>query len=184
MTFTSKKRIVCVSPCVYQLDMLSNQEDAEAEVVIEDASDLPEIREIKDLLEKFARKEIFPQDFVVASPKTHRDKEPDVVFMIKDKKGEGEYTATSTRELLEKILEIGKRGISVQRYKGLSEMNPDQLQETTMDPTVRTLLQVKLEDVVEADQMFTTLMGSKVEPRRKFIEKYALQVTNLDIYGS
>lgn len=170
-----------------QLDMLSSQEDEEAEVVIEDASDLTEIREIKDLLEKFARKEIFPQDFVAASPQNaqkDRDKEPDVLFMIKDKKGEGEYTATSTRELLEKILEIGKRGINVQRYKGLSEMNPEQLQETTMDPAVRTLLQVKLEDVVEADQMFTTLMGSKVEPRRKFIEKYALQVTNLDIYGS
>ena len=81
-------------------------------------------------------------------------------------------------------MEIGKQGINVQRYKGLSEMNPEQLQETTMDPAVRTLLQVKLEDVVEADQMFTILMGSKVAPRRAFIEKHALQVTNLDIYGS
>jgi DNA gyrase subunit B len=107
-----------------------------------------------------------------------------VLFEIRDKKGEGEYTARSTRELLDTILEIGRRGINVQRYKGLSEMNPEQLQQTTMDPAVRTLIQVKLEDVVEADQMFTTLMGSKVQPRREFIEKFALHVTNLDIYGS
>ena len=63
-------------------------------------------------------------------------------------------------------------------------MNPEQLQETTMDPAVRTLIQVRLEDVVEADQMFTTLMGSKVQPRKDFIEKFALHVTNLDVYGS
>ena len=63
-------------------------------------------------------------------------------------------------------------------------MNPEQLEKTTMDPAVRTLLQVKLEDVVEADQMFTTLMGSKVEPRKEFIDKFALYVTNLDVYGS
>ena len=63
-------------------------------------------------------------------------------------------------------------------------MNPEQLEKTTMDPAVRTLLQVRLEDVVEADQMFTTLMGSKVEPRKAFIKKYALYVTNLDVYGS
>ena len=67
---------------------------------------------------------------------------------------------------------------------GLVELPVEQLQQTTMDRAVRTLVQVRLEDVVEADQMFTTLMGSKVQPRREFIEKYALQVTNLDIYGS
>ncbi|MFC1713713.1 DNA gyrase subunit B, partial [Candidatus Poribacteria bacterium] len=163
-----------------QLDMLSKQE--ESEVVIEDASDLPEIREMKLLLDKLARREILPQDFLRSG--NGKGKEAEALFRIEDKKGDAASTATSTRELLSKILEIGKRGINVQRYKGLSEMNPEQLEKTTMDPAVRTLLQVKLEDVVEADQMFTTLMGSKVEPRKEFIKKFALYVTNLDVYGS
>jgi DNA gyrase subunit B len=87
----------------------------------------------------------------------------------------------SLDELVEYFLNAGKRGIAINRYKGLGEMNPEQLWATTMNPEVRTLLQVRAEDHTEADQMFTTLMGDQVEPRRKFIEDNALDVKNLDI---
>ncbi len=83
--------------------------------------------------------------------------------------------------LLETIVELGKKGFYIQRYKGLGEMNPDQLWETTMNPEKRNLLQVKVEDVYESDKIFSILMGDQVEPRRKFIEDNAMNVKNLDV---
>jgi DNA gyrase subunit B len=93
----------------------------------------------------------------------------------------GDVTLATIDELVEYFIVAGKRGIAVNRYKGLGEMNPDTLWSTTMKPETRTLLQVRAEDHTEADLMFTTLMGDQVEPRRKFIEENALDVKNLDV---
>ena len=92
-----------------------------------------------------------------------------------------QLTIGDRKELLEHVMTIGKKAFTVQRFKGLGEMNPSQLWETTMDAEKRTLLQVRVEDQVEADSIFTVLMGDAVEPRRQFIEGNALDVKNLDI---
>jgi len=102
------------------------------------------------------------------------------LFDIVDENGREEAVYT-LKEGIELLRVNGRKGIEIQRYKGLGEMNADQLWETTMDPTCRTLLRVTLPDAIAADHMFTMLMGEDVPPRRAFIEKYALSVKNLDI---
>ncbi|RJP60942.1 MAG: DNA topoisomerase (ATP-hydrolyzing) subunit B [Candidatus Auribacter fodinae] len=133
--------------------------------------ELIESRDIKKLFDKLTKKGI-PLELFRQAEKPYFD------IVQEEKESRPVFTAL---ELLPMIREIGKKGISIQRYKGLGEMNPEQLWETTMDPEKRVILKVALEDAVRADEIFTILMGDEVEPRREFIQRFAPEVRNLDI---
>ena len=100
---------------------------------------------------------------------------------FKLKGGDEERTVESLKAVADAVLEAGQKGVEVQRYKGLGEMNPEQLWETTMNPETRTMLRVQIGSQEDAEEMFSKLMGDQVEPRRQFIEENALNVRNLDI---
>ncbi len=143
-----------------------------------------EEREIEKIIDRIEKLGVDIEDYDIeeegrVEKKEAKKEDRKAKYMIKIDRGHENFY--SLKEILRFVMNVGKEGMAIQRYKGLGEMNPEQLWETTMDPERRTLLKVTLEDAVEADAMFTVLMGEAVEPRREFIEKHAHEVKVLDI---
>jgi DNA gyrase subunit B len=171
---------------VYSDDELADLTEKEGKEIEQDVLELFEAPEIDAIIIKIEKlgfdfstyiNEIVPQAKEASAADSAKKLKP--VYRVKEEKEQKD--CLSLKDVLGFIKEQATKGMHIQRYKGLGEMNPHQLWETTMDPERRTMLKVTLEDAVEADEMFTVLMGDQVEPRRKFIEDYAHQVKNLDV---
>ena len=161
---------------IYEL-MVTGYEDTEDKEIISE----PMVESFTPI--KIGRGLIYSSDYqkcLLAGKNIEKNDHPPFHVFAKDK-DEPVGSARDKRELLEFLFREGKKGINVQRYKGLGEMNPEQLWNTTMNPKKRNLLQVKIEDMVDTDEIFTILMGEEVEPRREFIQNNALEVNALDI---
>jgi DNA gyrase subunit B len=144
------------------------------------AIEVQELHEIKSINRGLERlRELGLDAEHLLPPRSVAGQEPQPRFVIEN--DDHKRALFSLRELVPEIRRLGEKGISITRFKGLGEMNPEELWETTLDPAKRTLLRVRLEDAFKADEMFRILMGDKVEPRREFIEKHALEVRNLDV---
>jgi DNA gyrase subunit B len=165
---------------IFEMHIMPNDE-LKKEILIKN----PFISEVKPIT--IGRKLVYSADYqkaVVISKKTTRYDTPPFYVVQRDEvssKKKESHEFDNKRELLYHLIEEGKKGISVQRYKGLGEMNPEQLWETTMNPEKRNMLQVRIIDAVDTDEIFTVLMGDDVEPRREFIQNNALEVHSLDI---
>ncbi len=160
-------------------EVLAKRENGEANGNGDDAETVAEIHEGKAIqkdLEFLANAGFNLKDFF--ERRSAREKKSAPYRIVS---GSDAVDLDGIREVLAGLRHLGQKGIDVQRYKGLGEMNAEQLRVTTMDPASRTLMQVKIEDAVKADRMFTMLMGDSVAPRREFIERHALEVRSLDI---
>ncbi|MDD4899861.1 MAG: toprim domain-containing protein, partial [Candidatus Omnitrophica bacterium] len=165
-----------------ELAALTEKEGKDIEQDVLELFEAQEIEEIVAKIEKLGLEiESYNPEVVAekAPAKGAKEKKVKALFRVTNEKEDKDLF--SLKELLTFVKEVATKGMHIQRYKGLGEMNPHQLWDTTMDPEKRTLLKVTLEDAVETDKMFTVLMGDQVEPRREFIENYAHQVKNLDI---
>ena len=147
--------------------------------------ELFEAQEIEKIIARLAKLDLDIETYYSAdllqgeSVVKKTEKKPKFLYRLVGEKERQELT--SLKEVLDFVKSQAQKGMAIQRYKGLGEMNPQQLWDTTMDPQKRTLLKVALEDTVEAEKTFVILMGDQVEPRREFIENYAHKVKNLDI---
>jgi len=142
--------------------------------------ELHEVRGINQGLERLREFGLGAVDLVPAPRVAGR--EPPPRFFLEN--GDSRRVLMTLRELVAEVKRLGERGLTITRFKGLGEMDGEELWETTLDPQRRTLLQVQLDDAVRADEMFRTLMGEKVEPRRDFIQKHALEVKDIDYHGA
>jgi DNA gyrase subunit B len=163
----------------YETEIVFDEEHSLYNLVISGGSENGSYRRVIDL--DFISLAEFKRLLALTHSLADYDKPPFVLESKDGGKNNPKIELKSRDQLLETILSSGKKEFNIQRYKGLGEMNPGQLWETTMNAETRTLLQVRIDDAVETDEIFTILMGDAVEPRRKFIEDNALDVKNLDI---
>jgi DNA gyrase/topoisomerase IV subunit B len=164
-----------------ELAGLTDKDSKDGERDVLELFEAPEIEEVLVKIEKLGLDlATYSGEPVVKEPaRKETEKKPKPFYRVTNEKEAKDFF--TLKNVLGYIKEAATKGMHIQRYKGLGEMNPQQLWETTMDPEKRTILKVTLEDAVATDKMFTVLMGDQVEPRRQFIEEYAHQVKNLDI---
>jgi len=142
--------------------------------------ELHEVKTVNRGLEKLRENKLKPSDLLPAPRIAGREPTPRFFLEYEGK----QQILSHLRDLVAEIRKFGERGIKIVRFKGLGEMDGEELWDTTLDPARRTLLRVKLDDALKADEMFRTLMGEKVEPRRDFIQKHALEVKEIDYHGA